>query len=198
MKQILLSAAVFALTFNAFAQKKISDVAKFATETIDFGKIKQNVPQKGTFVVTNIGNEPLIIETANPTCGCTISDYTKEPIAPGKTGVINATYNAAAAGHFEKHLTVKFAGITEMKSITFVGDVIPADQFDKEKASTEAPKEVMVAKEATTANPVAAPSKAKAVGKKQAAATSIKKIPSKASENKAPEKATGKKVEANS
>lgn len=134
MKRILLSAAVFALTTTAFAQKKIADVAKFTTETIDFGKIKQNTPQKGTFTVTNIGNEPLIIEQANPTCGCTISDYTKEPIAPGKTGVINATYNAAAGGHFEKHLTVKFAGIDEMKSITFTGDVVPVEQFDKTKA----------------------------------------------------------------
>ena len=133
MKRILLSAAVFAFSATAFAQKKIADVAKFANETIDFGKIKQNVPQKGTFTVTNIGSEPLIIEQANPTCGCTISDYTKEPIAPGKTGVINATYNAAAAGHFEKHLTVKFAGVDEMKSITFTGEVIPAEQMDKVK-----------------------------------------------------------------
>lgn len=133
MKRILLSAAVFALTTTAFAQKKIADVAKFTTETIDFGKIKQNVPQKGTFTVTNISNEPLIIEQANPTCGCTISNYTKEPIAPGKTGIIDATYNAAAGGHFEKHLTVKFAGIDEVKSITFTGDVIPAEQFDKAK-----------------------------------------------------------------
>ena len=114
-------------------RKKIADVAKFATETIDFGKIKQNVPQKGTFIVTNISNEPLIIEQANPTCGCTISDYTKEPIAPGKTGVINATYNAANVGHFDKHLTVKFAGVDEVKSITFTGDVIAAEQFDKAK-----------------------------------------------------------------
>jgi len=131
MKRILLSVAVFALTSTVFAQKKIADVAKFATETIDFGKIKQGVPQKGTFVVTNIGSEPLIIEQANPTCGCTISDYTKEPIAPGKTGVINATYNAAALNHFDKHLTVKFAGIDEVKSISFTGDVVAAEEFDK-------------------------------------------------------------------
>ena len=131
MKKILLSAAVFALTTTVMAQKKIADVVKFTTETIDFGKIKQGVPQKGTFTVTNIGKEPLIIEQANPTCGCTISDYTKEPIAPGKSGVINATYNAAAMGHFEKHLTVKFAGIDEMKSITFTGDVLAADEYDK-------------------------------------------------------------------
>ena len=145
MKKILLSVAVFALTTTAMAQKKIADVAKFTTETIDFGKIKQGVPQKGTFTVTNIGSEPLIIEQANPTCGCTISDYTKEPIAPGKSGVINATYNAAAMGHFEKHLTVKFAGIDEMKSITFTGDVLAAEEFGKAKpAAAAAPAKKVV------------------------------------------------------
>jgi len=150
MKKLFFSAVVFAITSSVFAQpqaKKVTDVAKFDNETIDFGKIKQSIPTKGTFTVTNISTSPLIIEQANPTCGCTISDYTKEPIAPGKTGVINATYNAANAGHFEKHLTVKFAGVDEMKSITFTGDVLTADEFDKLKAATPA---------ASTATPAAA------------------------------------------
>lgn len=190
MKRILLSAAVFALTTTAFAQKKIADVAKFASETIDFGKIKQNTPQKGTFTVTNISNEPLIIEQANPTCGCTISDYTKEPIAPGKTGVINATYNAAAGGHFEKHLTVKFAGIDEMKSITFTGEVMPAEQFDKAKAEKieeatkvdakekEAAVNEVKAKEAATK--ITTPAKAKALPvAKRAPVKAAKKVATK-------------------
>ena len=133
MKKILLSAAVFALTATAFAQKKVDDIAKFTTETINLGKIKQGVPTKGVFTVTNVSNQPLIIEQANPTCGCTISDYTKEPIAAGKSGVINATYNAANLGHFDKHLTVKFAGIDEMKSITLTGDVVAAEEMEKAK-----------------------------------------------------------------
>ncbi len=143
MKKLLFLATVLGITSAAFAQpqvKKVADVAKFDSETIDFGKIKQSVPAKGTFTVTNISATPLIIEQANPTCGCTISDYTKEPIAPGKTGVINATYNAANAGHFEKHLTVKFAGIDEMKSITFTGDVLSAEEFDKIKPGAAAAK----------------------------------------------------------
>ncbi|CAN5809013.1 hypothetical protein BH11BAC3_BH11BAC3_21440 [soil metagenome] len=133
MKKILLSAAVIALTATAFAQKKVDDIAKFTTETINLGKIKQGVPTKGVFTVANISNSAIIIEQANPTCGCTISDYTKEPIAAGKTGVINATYNAANVGHFDKHLTVKFAGIDEMKSITLTGDVVTAEEFDNMK-----------------------------------------------------------------
>jgi hypothetical protein len=150
MKKIVLIAASIFSVAMAFAQKKVADVAKFNTETIDFGKIKQGVPQKGTFIVTNIGTEPLIIEQANPTCGCTISDYTKEPIAPGKTGFINATYNAASLNHFDKHLTVKFAGIDEVKSISFTGDVVAAEEFDK--LSTDKTK-------AAVAAPAAAPAK---------------------------------------
>jgi len=115
MKKLLFSLTVIACTSTVFAQTTApttttttttttvatapkltqADVAKFNTQTIDFGKIKQSVPAKGTFIVTNISKAPLIIEQANPTCGCTISDYTKEPIAPSKTGTINATYNAA-------------------------------------------------------------------------------------------------------
>lgn len=135
MKKILLASFFFTMTASSFAQKKVADVAKFAAETINLGNIKQGVPTKGTFTLTNISNQPLIIEQANPTCGCTISDYTKAPIAAGKNGTINATYNAASPGHFDKHLTVKFAGIDEVKSITLTGDVLSAQDFDKLKAA---------------------------------------------------------------
>ncbi|MBK8611814.1 MAG: DUF1573 domain-containing protein [Chitinophagaceae bacterium] len=131
MKKLLLSLVAFTFSAMLFAQKTAADVAKFASETIDLGKIKQGVPATATFVVTNIGKEPLLIEQANPTCGCTMGDYTKSPIAPGKTGTITATYNAAAMNHFDKHLTVKFAGVDEMKSITITGDVLSAEDYDK-------------------------------------------------------------------
>jgi hypothetical protein len=154
MKKVLFSAILLTLTSPIFAQKKIADVAKFDADTIVLGKIKQSNPTKGTFTVTNISTSPLIIEQANPTCGCTISDYTKEPIAPGKTGVINATYNAANVGHFEKHLTVKFAGIDEMKTITLRGDVLVAADYDKWKAENDALKAQADSIAAASAKPV--------------------------------------------
>lgn len=141
MKKLILSVAALSLASLVFAQptaKTAADVAKFATETIDLGKVKQGVPATATFTVTNVGKEPLIIEQANPTCGCTISNYTKEPIAPGKTGTINATYNAAGVSHFDKHLTVKFAGVDEVKSITISGDVLAVEDYDKWKLENDA------------------------------------------------------------
>jgi len=148
MKKLLFSLAALTLATASFAQPKAADVAKFTTETIDLGKVKQGVPATAKFMVSNIGKDPLIIEQANPTCGCTISNYTKEPIAPGKTGEINATYNAAGVSHFEKTLTVKFAGVDEIKSIKITGDVLSAEDYDKWVLENPVKKpEVVVAKE---------------------------------------------------
>ena len=145
MKKLFLSLTAITFSVMLFAQKTAADVAKFTSETVDLGKIKQGVPAVATFTVTNIGNEPLIIEQANPTCGCTMGDYTKSPIAPGKTGTITATYNAAAMNHFDKHLTVKFAGVDEMKSITLTGDVLSAEDYDKWVAENDAKKKAEAA-----------------------------------------------------
>ena len=120
MKKLLLVSLLFS-SVNLFAQKKADDIAKLNTENYDFGKVKQNTPPTATLTVTNIGSEPLIIEQATPSCGCTVSDYTKAPIAPGKTGTITATYNAAAVGPINKTLTVKFAGADDVKFVKLTG-----------------------------------------------------------------------------
>ena len=163
MKKLLLSLTALALTTGLFTQeatteaapkKTADDVAKFKSETLELGKLIQNNPSQGVFEVTNIGKEPLLIEQANPTCGCTISDYTKEPIAPGQSGTIKATYNAKNIGMFEKHLTVKFAGIEGMKSITIKGEVIADPNAASAPAAapaTEPKKEVVAEKTATPA-----------------------------------------------
>ena len=173
MKKLLLSFTALAATMVMFAQTKtVADVAKFEKETIDLGKVKQGVPTTATFIVTNVSKEPLIIEQANPTCGCTIGDYTKAPIAPGKTGTITATYNAAAASHFEKHMTVKFAGVDEVKSITITGDVLDADAYATWQAENPAP--VVKPQPVAVATPAVAPAKAVKASKGKKAPTAAK------------------------
>ena len=128
MKKLLLVTLLFS-SVNLFAQKKADDIAKLNTDNYDFGKVKQNTPPTATITVTNIGSEPLIIEQATPSCGCTVSDYTKAPIAPGKTGTITATYNAAAVGPINKTLTVKFAGADDVKFVKLTGEVLTPDAY---------------------------------------------------------------------
>jgi hypothetical protein len=114
MKRIVLSAAlVFAVIFAAKSQVAVesgnpSSMAKFkwVETTHNFGKIEQGKPVSHEFLFTNTGSTPLVISNVRGSCGCTVTDYTKEPIAPGKTGNVKATFNAAAAGAFNKSIRV--------------------------------------------------------------------------------------------
>lgn len=124
MKKLLatLSLAI-ACSTAAFAQNKLDAVAKFQTQSVQMGVLQQGNPGTATFVVTNTGKQPLIIENATASCGCTKPEYTLTPIAPGKTGFVKATYNAASPGHFDKSVTVKFKDIDEVMTLAISGDV---------------------------------------------------------------------------
>jgi Protein of unknown function (DUF1573) len=73
----------------------------------NFGKVKQNTDNGYTFKFTNTGSIPLVISDAKGSCGCTVPDYPKEPIAPGGTGEINVMYKPGAQqGNQSKTVTV--------------------------------------------------------------------------------------------
>lgn len=80
---------------------------KFETMEHDFGKIKQGDKVKYAFKFTNSGKEPLVINSAKGSCGCTVPNYPKEPIAPGATGVIDVEFNSAGkSGNQSKTVTI--------------------------------------------------------------------------------------------
>jgi len=116
MKNLILSATfIFGVVFFALGQATVSvesgdpsSMAKFKWEetTHNFGKIQQGKPVSTEFTFTNAGSTPLVISNVKGSCGCTVTQYTKEPIAPGKTGTVKATFNAAAMGAFNKSVRV--------------------------------------------------------------------------------------------
>jgi hypothetical protein len=67
---------------------------------------------------------PLIINSVRPSCGCTVADYPKEPIAPGKSGKINVTYNAASSGSFTKSITVTTNAAEANTALIIKGEVV--------------------------------------------------------------------------
>jgi len=66
----------------------------------------------------------LIITDVQKTCGCTKTDWSKEPIAPGAKGWIIAEYNAANEGSFTKAITVFSNTKTPNMKLTFKGTVV--------------------------------------------------------------------------
>ncbi len=80
---------------------------KFKTETHDFGNLQEGDPAEAEFVFTNTGTEPLIIQNVHPSCGCTTPFWSKDAVAPGKTGIIKAAYGTKGrVGPFNKSITV--------------------------------------------------------------------------------------------
>lgn len=60
----------------------------------DFGEIKEGAKVETVFVFTNTGEADLIITNAQASCGCTVPEFTKEPIKPGKTGKMKVSFDS--------------------------------------------------------------------------------------------------------
>ena len=59
-----------------------------------FGTITDGEVVEHTFRFTNSGTKDLVISSASASCGCTIPEWPKEPIAPGEKGEIKVEFNS--------------------------------------------------------------------------------------------------------
>ena len=129
MKKVILSLIVMfiaALSMNkAVAQTEKGAKIEFAKETHDYGTIKNGADGTCSFEFKNTGNEPLIISMAKGSCGCTVPEWPKEPIAPGAKGVIGVKYATDRVGPFTKTVTVSSnAAGQPTKVLTIKGTVL--------------------------------------------------------------------------
>ena len=108
---------------------------KFAKETHDFGKVEQGKPVTHVFEFKNTGTDPIVINDAQASCGCTKPSFSREPVLPGKSGSISATYNAASAGQFTKSVTVTSNAEAGSLVLYLKGEVVP----QKDAATAAAP-----------------------------------------------------------
>ena len=82
-----------------------TEISVDATE-IDFGQIPIGVEQTQTITISNIGQNPLVIEKTSTSCGCTIVENSKEPIAPNQKTEVTIKYNPDKKGFFSKTVTI--------------------------------------------------------------------------------------------
>jgi len=66
----------------------------FETDMHDFGQLMAGENISYSFKFTNTGNADLIISGCDASCGCTVADYPRERIAPGKTGYITVSFKS--------------------------------------------------------------------------------------------------------
>lgn len=82
--------------------KEILTAVSFNNTIIDFGSFSMGKKQEGSFVLTNIGNNLLMVQNVFTSCGCTKVEYSKEPISPGETLEVKVTYMTKEIEHFNK------------------------------------------------------------------------------------------------
>lgn len=80
----------------------------FESTEFNFGEIRAGEKVKYKFKFKSSGKAPLVIESASPSCGCTVPDYPKQPIQPNETGEIAIEFDSAGKdGKQDKTVTVK-------------------------------------------------------------------------------------------
>ena len=162
MKKLLF---VFAFLFVAtFANAQ--GVIKFTKESHDFGKVEEGVVAVHTFEFANTGTAPVVISNAQASCGCTTPDWSKEPIMPGKSGFVKASFSSQGRpGNFSKTVTVISNSETPQIVLSIKGEVNAKAAAD-EKKSEPAPAPV-VTKVTPAPAPVVAPAPVKATTRKK-------------------------------
>jgi len=95
-------------------------------------KIKQGVPVTYDFSFTNVSSQPLVIENATASCGCTTPTWPQKPVMKSQTDNVKAGFNAAAPGPFEKTVFVKVKGVDAPVELKISGEVLSAEDYAKQ------------------------------------------------------------------
>lgn len=118
----ILKISFLAVTLSFMSFTTLSNIT-WKSDTIDVGEIAQNKPKAIVFEFKNTGKTDVIITNVQGSCGCTATNYTKEPIKAGKSGTVTATFNAASVGAFTKTVTVTTNADASPKVLTLKGIV---------------------------------------------------------------------------
>ena len=138
MKKYILMVAMLLAAVTGFAQEEVKPKykgeMKFEKTRHNFGVFSQDTAVVShEFVFTNVGKSPLIIHQANASCGCTVPEYTLEPIMPGEKGKISVTYNGKnrRPGVFRKSVTIHNNGRQSPIRIYIEGEMIESENAIK-------------------------------------------------------------------
>lgn len=117
--------SISGLYAQAPTQASTQDSLLFEKNAHDYGTIVQGADGNCEFRFTNKGKSPLVLNNVHASCGCTIPEWPKEPIAPGKSSSIKVKYNTAIVGNFNKSITVNSNAVNNTVVLQIKGNVTP-------------------------------------------------------------------------
>lgn len=99
---------------------------KFKEEEHNFGTVPEGPSVSYDFEFKNTGKEPIVLSNVQASCGCTTPTWPKEPIAPGQSSKITATYSTQGRpGQINKTITVTSNAGTKVLKITGMVEKAP-------------------------------------------------------------------------
>ena len=130
MKQFFAACALMlGIVSMSVAQEVVTGPAISLDKDVhDYGTIQQGANGACEFTVTNSGTEPRIISRCKGSCGCTVPQCEKSPIAPGNTSAITVKYDTKRIGPINKSVTITSNASNEpTKVIRIKGKVEASD-----------------------------------------------------------------------
>jgi hypothetical protein len=110
---------------NVKSDKKKAAEITFAEAEHNFGDIEKDSEATYAFVFKNTGKGDLLISNVQTSCGCTIPEWTREPVEKKRSGVVNVHYNTTVVGSFHKTITVYSNAINSPVTLKIKGTVVP-------------------------------------------------------------------------
>ena len=90
---------------------------QFDQTEFDFGTVDEGVVVEAKFVVTNPGKSDLMITKVQPSCGCTVPVWPKDPIKPGESAEVLAKFNTAGKPNRQFKTLTLFTNTTTGREI---------------------------------------------------------------------------------
>jgi hypothetical protein len=131
------------LTAMSCSEKKGNDAwrkaarIEFKEAQHDFGKIEFGGNGTYEFKFTNKGKSPLVLDNVRSTCGCTVPEWTREPLKPSETGIIRVIYDTHRVGAFSKTLIVYSNAANSPVRIFIKGTVLPFEGSQADSTKTQ-------------------------------------------------------------
>jgi hypothetical protein len=119
------------VVFCAYAQEGETTATEgalitFEEQSHDFGDIYQGDKVEHIFKFENSGSQPLIITNVQTTCGCTASEWPREPVLPGESADLKVNFNSAGKfGRQNKVITIVSNSTAPMNQVKIVTNVLP-------------------------------------------------------------------------
>jgi len=145
MKKLIFSIVMIAIAITTVNAQDAASIPqnpngpdiKFVNAVHDYGTIIQGADGNCEFKFKNTGKEPLILSNVVSSCGCTVPSWNREPIIPGKEGIIKVKYDTNRIGMIGKQITVMSNAKTDRVVLQITGKIEPkpTEQMPEKAAS---------------------------------------------------------------